>query len=122
MSTSIQLVKLAFVDVSDADQRPLKSVLNSATRLLNAEFDWTDPERADICIVDVHGQSSPPEQAVALRFSSHRNGVPVDLARPFRTRDLLEVFRQALKDVAFKSAHHGRSGVGVRVYRGAIVE
>ncbi|ORE86090.1 hypothetical protein ATO7_12373 [Oceanococcus atlanticus] len=115
-------IKVAFLDLEDSDQRPLKSALGVCTRALDTQFEWTAPHSADICIVNVHGRSPKPDNAVLVRFSSHKNGVPVDLARPVHTRVMIDVFSKAIKDVAKKAPSYQRSGVTVKRYRGAIVE
>lgn len=115
-------IKVAFLDLEETDQRPLKSVLGVCTRTLETQFEWTAPPQADICIVNVNGRSPRPDNAVLVRFSSHRNGTPVDIARPVHTRVMLDVFSKAIKDVARKAPNYARSGVAVKRYRGAIVE
>lgn len=115
-------IKVAFLDLEEGDQRPLKSALGICTRALDTQFEWTAPQNADICIVNVHGRSTKPDNAVLVRFSNHKNGIPVDLARPVHTRVMIDVFSKAIKDVAKKAPNYTRSGVTVKRYRGAIVE
>ncbi|MGJ8668560.1 MAG: hypothetical protein ACSHXK_03630 [Oceanococcus sp.] len=115
-------IKVAFLDLDDADQRPLKSALGICTRSLDTEFEWVAVENADICVVNVHGHTSSPDHAVLVRYSAYKNGAPFDIARPVQTRTMLAVFAQAIKDVEKRAPAYARTGVSTKRYRGAIVE
>ena len=95
--------RLAAVGLSETERQILRSAIGSTTSLLNVEFDWSEPERAAIWIVNLarpqvlsQVRENSRRAPVRLTSSSEGSGAGAQLGRPLRIRQLVDALRQAL--------------------------
>ncbi len=109
--------KLACVGLSDGDRNVLISAINSFASALDSEFSWSEPQSADIHIIDVANTDGIPDYPVTIRYTTRKNGQPVDLWRPIRAQILIDTL-----NAAALRADEQQSTTTTRRYRGAVVE
>ncbi len=119
--------RIACVQLEDADRIPLTSAINTAASVMDTEFVWTEPDAADICIVDVartapEQADSAADSAVVIRYSTRRSELASDVSRPINIRHLIAVLDNAVRQAASRAeALVPAPQAGVRHYRGAVV-
>lgn len=120
MAASTMYVKIACLNLAEDDRRPMVSAVNSTSRALGLEFEWTQPAFADLCIVDVSRTDPAALPQFCIRYASRRNGQAVDVTRPIRVRDLMTALNLGARQVEERRA--AAKATTARRYRGAIVE
>lgn len=118
-------IRISFVGVPEADRPALVSGINTAARAIGALLDWTEPDQAEVCVVDLAGSLWPQGQCAVIRYSSERARVDAELSRPIRPSALLAALSAAIEAVerqrGERAASAAREAAGSAYYRGAPV-
>lgn len=121
MATERQQYKIACVGLDEANKRPIVSAIGVTSSRLGAEFEWSSPALADICIVDISQADAASVTAAVIRYTPRQNGREVDLVRPVRVGQLLSALKVAMLEADQQRASRPATG-RPRRYRGQIIE
>ena len=101
------VVTVALLGMVDPERRVVLSAITtlSAANALPAALDWTEPEDADVLVVDIdHGETVDAVDALTqarprslVRYSAQR-GPQVDVSRPIRVQGLRDALTRAVDD------------------------
>lgn len=100
----------------------IRSAINSSTSMLDADFEWTEAQSADIHIVDISQVQDSSNYPVVIRYTRRRNGRPVDLYRPIHVGILHGALERAIQAHKALGSSAAKSNPPPRRYRGAIVD
>ncbi|MEW6169709.1 MAG: hypothetical protein AB1651_18780 [Pseudomonadota bacterium] len=119
-------IRISFLGVPEADRPAIVSGINIAAGAIGAQLDWTEPDQAEVCIVDLGGSLWPEAPCAVIRYSSDRTAADAELSRPIRPSALLAALRAAIEAVererAGRSASAAREAAGSAYYRGASIQ